>query len=250
MAQFLTTADSVSRIEAVMRQAEGDLYLVSPFVQLSERYRRRLADADDAGVTTHLVCRAGDLKADQRETLASLSGLRLYDSPKLHGKVFLNGRGAVLTSFNLYEASEQNHETGVWLCAEADREAYGDVRREVASIVGHATEVPSGGAPGSGASGRAARGEGGRSATRGRKKTPAPPVRGHCVRCGEDVAYDPARPYCPTCFRQWTRFRNPAYGDDRCHGCGREEAGAFSLEKPECRRCYRRNAERRAAAAA
>ena len=247
MADFLTTADSIARIEGVIRQADGDLHLVSPYVQLSERYRRRLADADADGVTTHLVCRARDLKADQQAFLSSLSRLRLYDAPKLHGKVFVNGRGAVLTSFNLYEASEQNHETGVWLCADADRQAYDDVRREVASIIGHATEVRPDKAPSAKTEAPKAKEGRGRFLV---KAKGAPPAAGHCIRCGAGVDYDPKRPYCPACFRQWARFKNPAYGDDRCHGCGGEDAKAFSLEKPECRRCYKRNARRAQAAAA
>lgn len=246
MADFLTTADSIARIETVMRQARGDLYLVSPFVQLSERYRRRLADADTAGVTTHLVCRVADLKADQRAALSSLSGLRLYDAPKLHGKVFVNDRGAVLTSFNLYEASEQNHETGVWLCADADRQAYDDVRREVASIINHAAEVPIDGATGTRTT--SSKGKKGRGRFLVKAGKGAPPASGHCIRCGTDVDYDPKRPYCPGCFRQWARFKNPTYGDDRCHGCGREDEKAFSLEKPECQRCYKRNARKATAA--
>lgn len=246
MARFLTTADSISHIESVMRQAKGDLYLVSPFVQLSERYRRRLADADREGVRVHLICRVKELKSDQKKALSSLSNLHLYDAPKLHGKVFVNERGAVITSFNLYEASEQNHETGVWLCAEEDTEAYGEARREVLSILSHAKEVS------------VRQASGGRTDTkadtrRGRRSTrfearskghSAPQNQGHCIRCGTGINYDPKKPYCPQCFSQWARFKNPTYADDRCHGCGKEEAKAFSLEKPECYACYKKHAKR------
>ena len=243
MAQFLSTADSIARIETVMRQAHGDLYLVSPFVQLSERYRRRLADADARGVTTHLVCRAAKLKPDQRAALSALSRLRLYDAPKLHGKVFVNDRGAVLTSFNLYEASEQNHETGVWLCADADRQAYADARREVASIIGHAAEVPLDGPTGTPTR------PGGRKGRGPLLVRASPPATGHCIRCGTRVDYDPKRPYCRGCFRQWKQYEDPTYGDGRCHGCGRKDPKAFSFRKPECRRCYGQNAPRTTATA-
>lgn len=64
MAHFLTTAQAVAEIETVIQQADGDLFFVSPFVQLSERFRRRLADAAADGAAVHVVCRAGDLKAD------------------------------------------------------------------------------------------------------------------------------------------------------------------------------------------
>lgn len=149
----------------------------------------------------------------------------------------------VLTSLNLYEASEQNYEMGVWLDADDDRAAFEDAMREVRSIITHATPVP---LPGGGRKGRGGAKRDGLLVRN--KRAPGPPDTGHCIRCGADVSYDPAKPYCAKCFRQWARFRNPAYADDRCHGCGREEPKGFSLEKPECRRCYKRNAGRKTAA--
>ena len=141
MAQFLTTKGSIARIEDVFTFARGELHLITPFVQLTDTHVRRLRDADARGVRTTLVCRYDDLKQEERRFFADLANGRVFDDPDLHAKCFINERGLVLTSLNLYAASEQNNEMGVWLDAQEDREAYERAVEEAQSIREHAREV-------------------------------------------------------------------------------------------------------------
>lgn len=246
MARFLTTAQSASEIEIVIQEAKTDLYIVSPYIKLSERYRRRLTDANERGVHIHVACRIKDLDQKQKEALAPLENLTLYDDPKLHAKSYASERGVVVTSLNLYESSEGNSEMGVRLDAADDRAAFADATREIASVFTHATPVPF--SSGGGAKTSKARGKPSRKSKVGRvftagRKAKTTPEQGHCIRCGTGTDYNPKKPYCGRCFRQWLRFKNPTYADDRCHGCGAQDENAFTLEKPECYACYKRNAK-------
>lgn len=240
MARFLTTKGSLYEIENVIQRARRRLTVITPFVQVSDDFARRLRDADENDVEIRLVCRVGSLAEKQKEALGEYRNLSVYDDPKLHAKCFVNDDGLVLTSLNFYEASEQNNEMGVYLDAKTDRAAYEEAVREAESIV-RAAGPPVGLGSRAPKSKRSEKRGAGNFIARGRKAG-APPKGGHCIRCGTGTDYDPAKPYCARCFRQWLRFKNPTYADDRCHGCGAEDAKAFSLEKPECYTCYKRNA--------
>ena len=241
MARFLTTKGSLFEIENVIQRARRRLTIITPFVQVSDDFARRLQDADQKDIEIRLVCRVGSLAEKQKAALAEYRNLVVYDDEKLHAKCFVNESGLVLTSLNFYEASEQNNEMGVYLDSETDRAAYEEAVREADSIVRAAGPPVDFGSSRSKPK-RSGKKGAGNFITRGRKAKAAP-TGGNCIRCGTGMDYDPKKPYCGRCFRQWLRFKNPTYADDRCHGCGAEDAKAFSLEKPECYACYKRNAK-------
>lgn len=59
---------------------------------------------------------------------------------------------------------------------------------------------------------------------------------GACLRCGSEVPFDPAKPYCASCFASWKRFSNENYVEKHCHDCGGSHRA--SMAKPLCRSCY------------
>lgn len=257
MARFLTTKGALAQIETVISTARRELHLISPFVQLTDAHARRLIDADARAIQISLVCRYDALKADERAFFAGLGNARVLDDPDLHAKCFINERGLVLTSLNLYGASEKNNEMGVWLDVEEDTEAYQAALLEARSIRDYATEVArveaiQGEVRAFGAgpiqrsrSSRRANGQG----SDGRlpaKTSQAQPLQVHtsegvCIRCGGSVVYDPSRPYCRGCYSEWKEWANPLYEDRHCHSCGRANGG-YTMEKPECYACYKENA--------
>lgn len=255
MADFLTTKNSLAQIERIIQTAERVLTIITPFVQISDDFARRLRDADHEGTLIRLVCRTADLTLAQKRILTGFDNLTVYDDAKLHAKCFINERGVVLTSLNFYQASEQNNEMGVYLDAKEDRAAYQDAVREADSIIKSAEEFP--------LPQEATKRNAGARAPKSVKKKPSVKERlgfgrggarkkvksagGHCIRCRSETDYNPRKPYCMSCFRQWSRYSNPSYADNHCHGCGAEEAKAFSLEKPECYSCYKRNGSKKAA---
>lgn len=237
MARFLTTTDSIARTEAVIKQSQRRLILISPYVQISERYMRRLSDADNRGVQIDLVCRVEDLKADQRSLLTNLDNLTLYDDPRLHAKCFACEKGLVLTSLNFYEASEANYEMGIYLDVEDDEVLYREAMNEARHIIEHATEVTLD-RPKSSTSKKAASGHRSRKMKQSSSKLP---TSGHCLRCGASIDYDPSAPYCPEHYYEWKEYENWSYKDDFCHSCGTKRRRSVSREKPECTECFKVN---------
>jgi hypothetical protein len=59
---------------------------------------------------------------------------------------------------------------------------------------------------------------------------------GFCIRCAASIPLNREKPYCADHYREWSKWKNPDYGDKFCHACG-EERGA-TMNKPLCRDCY------------
>lgn len=236
MPLFLDNAASNARIIDTIKKADDALLLISPYVQLSPAVSRWLATVDKKGVRTDLICRVPDLSGSEKAKLSAYENLTVYHYEDLHAKCYANASGVVLTSLNLYDASRKNSEMGVYFDAGDDPVLYREAMDEARHLLEHADAVDVGGLKP--AKKRTV------WLSRSSRKTSeaARTLTGFCIRCGANVAYGPDKPYCAACFRQWARFKNPAYADDRCHGCGTEQGGGFSLEKPECYQCYKKHA--------
>ena len=72
---------------------------------------------------------------------------------------------------------------------------------------------------------------------KGAQTTAQTPVKGFCIRCGNSIAANAARPYCNRCFTIWNKFKNPEFEEKHCHICGKEHK--VTMEKPVCLKCYR-----------
>ena len=207
MAQFLTTAATVAAIEHLIRAAKRDVLLISPYLQLSGRFTERLSEADQRGVRTTFVYGKTDLHEREVAQIAQLqhSELRYYEH--LHAKCYVGERSLVLTSMNLYAASERNREMGVLLDMKRDKVAFAEARQEAYAIRDLAEE-----------------------------KTLIALESGFCVRCRKEIDHNPESPYCYGCWQTWARFGNPYYEERACHGCGQDYA--TTMEKPLCQACY------------
>ena len=297
MIRFLTTTGTAAEIEKIVRSAQKELTLVSPYLQLSSQLAERMLAAEKRGATVRLVYgKERNIAADTRRKLSKLNDLRLFFYEDLHAKCYYSEEALVLTSMNLYEYSEKNNrEMGI--VASGGEAVYRDAKTEVEDIIVQAEpatlaasgsntdakpqkdssekEVPlSSGERASASENTSASGgmmESLRTAfgvgPAGKDQWQGPPSRNpsivrkskqqsssedFCIRCREDIPYNPGRPYCRSCFRSWAKWENPEYEEDYCHGCGREmdvqvKAGPLtgsysfppsSMDRPECRSCY------------
>ena len=217
MAEFLTTQGTSYYIEHIITNAKNKLVLISPYLQLSRTLFERLRDADKRNVKITLVCRRGALKPDERSQLQQLKNLSLYFHENLHAKSYFNEECMVITSMNIYEASEKNREMGILIRKEDDNEIFSDGVREAKSIVDSSTKDD-------------LRKQKEESYYTRAKQT------GYCIRCRIPIPYDLDRPYCRDCFSEWVVWENPDYEESCCHTCGKPTP--TSMAKPECYSCY------------
>jgi hypothetical protein len=233
MAEFITTKGAAYHLERIISGASRHLTLISPYLQISDVFLQRLHDAGRRGVTTTIVYGKSDLRTGEDAKVRNVRGVRLLYLQNLHAKCYFNETDMIITSMNMFEASEQNREMGIYLVA--GEPAYAGAVREAESIIAAAqVRQPTGRV-------EEARQSEGPFTVFGRllsKAYSAVGTQGHCIRCGEAVRLDPDRPFCRTCYNVWSVYSNQDYKERFCHECGRSEL--TSARRPLCLTCFRK----------
>lgn len=221
MSKFLRTSDISAAIDRVIYDAKDEIRIVSPYLDIHNQNIERLQSASKKGVRIILIHGKTELKPDMNQKLSTVHNLERYYYPELHAKCYMNEDTAIVTSMNLvmYSASN-NREMGILIEKCIEDSVYIDIRNEVDFLLEN-SEKPS-------------------------KKIISPQSkkrnsnkritqRGFCIRCGEEIPFNPNRPYCGDCFGVWQRFGNPYYEEKFCHSCGQIET--TSMDSPLCMGC-------------
>ena len=229
MPKFQTTEDINASIVRIIREAEKELVLVSPYLKFSDRLKGHLEDklrgAPDLLVQI-VHGKKKKLDQDVSEWLRSWPKVKKTFRENLHAKCYLNEKEAIVTSMNLYEYSQQNNdEMGILVSQEEDTALYKNIREE-AERIGSLSEPKKPRRPKA------------RAASK-------PPAKGFCIRCKTEIPAKPMEPYCEGlepflkgCYTSWNRFKNADYEEKHCHTCGKEHKATMS--KPVCLTCYRK----------
>jgi phosphatidylserine/phosphatidylglycerophosphate/cardiolipin synthase-like enzyme len=135
MASFLLVHGVTWHTEAIIKGSRERLFLVSPFVRLSDALLQCIKEAGQR-VPTSIVFREFDLPALLVQELRQVKKLTLLQNPAVHSKCYLNEQTMVVTSMNL-SAFEGSHdfEMGVLIDKELDANLYQSAFDEVIRIV-------------------------------------------------------------------------------------------------------------------
>ncbi|MES2639596.1 MAG: phospholipase D-like domain-containing protein [Myxococcota bacterium] len=245
----------------VINEAQTVVALVTPYFTPWEHLRFAIENARVRNVEVILILRGGDTEKQNRETAVYYTqrGVKVALLERLHAKLYISEKTAMVTSMNLVSASA----SGSWEIAatahkEEDPEAYKELTRcfnEILAQVNlaalrsklaapgaapHVAPRPAGSKPTSALVPTApiARAPTVKAPT---VKAPATPKRaatrfGSCIRCADPVPANPERPLCKECYTAWAKYENPAYEEKYCHGCAKKTPTSFT--KPLCRPCY------------
>ena len=232
MAEFLTTMGTSSRIEDIMITARKEIFLVSPFLQLSKTFYERLKDASENAISIKIVYGKDELKPNERNSLANIKNLELFFCENLHAKCYFNESKMVITSMNMYEFSQKNNrEMGVLIDHTKDQELFESAKKEALSIIKSSETI------------RLYKSERFSPKKDDYQKYFADPkkdynqgYKGYCIRCSKRIPLDPGRPYCNDCYSVWAQYENPDFPENNCHVCGEYEH--TSMIKPLCYDCF------------
>ena len=111
--EFLTTKQIVGSIESLIKDANEELVIVTPYVQLSPLFFERLMDAADRNVKIDFVFGKREINYEEEEKITYIKNINLFFLQNLHAKCYLNESKVIITSMNLYEYSENNREMGI-----------------------------------------------------------------------------------------------------------------------------------------
>jgi len=208
------------------------LRLVSGYFDPKDQIVAALRKALTAGVSITLITRGGGSRARHLETTAHFRelGMDVRFVSWLHAKLYVSDREAIATSMNLTENTADNA-GDMAVCVTKNENPAG--YRQLCAAFDHFLDQAT-----------LADLEKGQLAGNVDDSAPKAPLErrspkktnGHCIRCGADVALNPAKPLCRTCYEAWATYENPAYKEKFCHACG--SATRTSFEKPVCRACF------------
>jgi len=230
LVKFLTTIGISNAIETIIRKARKQLVIVSPYLKLSKSLLERLQNADERVDEIIFIYGKEELKDEERGKLLKLTNLKLYFREDLHAKCYFNETQMVISSMNLYESNgNKNREMGLLITRdhEEDITIYDEAIQEVIEIIKSEDTVE-------------------KKTKDVEEKETKIEVKielqtketGFCIRCHDQIKYNPKRPYCNDCYTIWVEYNNPDYIDSYCHRCGKYNDSTKVY--PLCNSCYKK----------
>jgi phosphatidylserine/phosphatidylglycerophosphate/cardiolipin synthase-like enzyme len=143
MSKYLRTSAISANLEELIREAREKLYIISPYLKLSDSIKELLNDKEREKVDVRIIFGKQELNPTEMSFLNSLKYVRLYFSKNLHAKCYLNEKKMIISSMNLYEFSQQNNrEMGILIEreVESDTTVYDDAWKDIESIQHNATD--------------------------------------------------------------------------------------------------------------
>ena len=243
-------------IDAI-NEARNQLIFVSPYIELWGHLRQTLNAASSRGVRSTLYVREDQAsKLDQKDLTVIFDKIHLVEN--LHAKIFLFDDRILVSSMNLYDFSQRaSRDIAIEIMDEQQKT---EIRRYIgqqlmpASKPYHEARSPETGRSKAKPTSTTTK-KTGASKSGKLKETPSGILHnlgqmletailsmtsdqpGVCIRCGDDIDFNPEKPYCYKCFKSWQRYSNPDYEEDFCHSCGRDEF--TTMAKPVCYSCYK-----------
>jgi len=138
MAKYLRTSSITAELENLIREARKELYIISPYLKLSDNMKELLNDKEREKVDVRIIFGKQELAPIEMSYLEKLKYVRLYFSKNLHAKCYLNENKMIIASMNLYEFSQQhNREMGILIdtADENDKIVYEDASNDIESIM-------------------------------------------------------------------------------------------------------------------
>jgi hypothetical protein len=218
MAKFISKQDSSIEFENLVRNTRSNLYLISPYLDVSESLIQILKIANNPNLKITLIYKTGMLSQSTKKQLYEVNNLSLRHILNLHAKCCFNEGSMIIGSLNIFEKSAlYSREMSILLNAAEDGQIFSKALDEVKFIIDSSViddEQPV----------RKQTGTGGQTQT-----------SGFCIRCRHVIPYNLSKPFCESCYKGWEEFENPDYEETFCHSCGSQAVTALS--RPQCFKC-------------
>jgi len=224
MAKFLDTFGISSELAQIIKGAKDKLILISPYLQIGDKFKEMLEDQDKLKLDIRIIYRENKLQPQENNWLKSLKSVKTSICKNLHAKCYLNEKEALITSMNFYEFSQvNNNEMGIVVYKSEDEQLYNAINEEANRLKRISEEI---------------------KVTVEKiisKEELSKNGKGHCIRCGTNIKMDPEHPYCLTDYQKWKEFEDETYVEKTgfCHMCGKSHTS--SMKKPVCMVCYKKN---------
>ena len=241
MGKFLNPKDLKANLYRIFKEAEEEIIIISPFIQLSDETRTLLRPKQKIK-DFQITILYGKNEQDPSKSLnpidyrffSEFKNHEILYNANLHAKYYANEREAIITSLNLHQFSLQNNiEVGTLL-----KESWGPIGNFITgntedvdafnyfnkvleqSEAVHVAEVDSRGRSSSVISDNA------------KHYFKGNPSLGYCIRSGEKILFNLKKPFSDRAYLEWIKYKNETYKENYCHFSGEKSNGQTSFAKP------------------
>ena len=254
MAELLTDRDLRHAIESEIKNAKKFIFIVSPYIDLDADMVKAFSSLNSEVIKV-IVYRQADktnfksgISDASRKFLKSSSNIELVEVKNLHAKFYINEEVGLISTMNLTKSSNHNYEIGVDINKEEDDEMYFECleyliqdiflsqdsnidMERIKNIIPKRPFILD-----TIAKSVFINGEEFNINTFKSFHEFCNTKHGYCIRCSSTaIAFYPNQPFCPKCFSEWNKFKNPDYAEKYCHRCGRESN--TEINEPLCDNC-------------
>lgn len=242
MAKFLNTTGVSYHLEELIKGTKDKLFLISPYLQFSERIKEHLSNLNIQKRDIRIVYRENKLQIEENNWLESQIGIRTSLCRNLHAKCYINEKEAIITSMNLYEFSQQNNnEMGIYISRDQDSDLYNSTLEEVQRLLTISEEIRV----------TVKKVTADTPPKTEKKVVEAKPVftkssnkqAGYCIRTGVAIPFNVEKPMSYEAFKFWSKYNDPDYTEKFCHFSGEPSNGETSVNKPILKRNWKKAKE-------
>jgi hypothetical protein len=264
MARFINENELNHELNKILSGAEEQLFLISPYIKLHDRYKSTLKDKKGNPSLAIIIVfgkneddKSRSMGLAELEFFKEFPNIEIRYEKRLHAKYYANENFAIQTSMNLYSYSQDNNiETGVltktsftgnlfnennldndaWVyfnkvIIQAELLFKKEPRYESAMLgltkkYTHSNIVTD----------RLSEFFG--SSIKEDSTTVITEARfdsnliGYCIRTGKKISFNPEQPMTSDAFGNWSKFGNRNYPEKYCHYSGEPSNGETSFAKP------------------
>jgi len=226
---ILLTHQIPGKIIEIIQNSKEYCFLVTPYFQPWGILERELDKAARDNKKIIFIFRDQDDARFQFSFLNKEYGFDLVFVDRLHTKLYLNEKEALLSSMNLYDSSKENNfEVGYSFGSSTYSREFkeqiidDDILKSNPYII----------------KGRYFDGldenEQDNYHTNSKEE-------GKCIRCGTVINYNESMPLCNKCYSIWSSFKNRDYQENYCHKCGKQDSWSnITFGNPLCQSCKSR----------
>ena len=238
MAKFLNTTGVSYLLEELIKGTKDRLILISPYLQFNDRIKEHLHNLNLQKRDIRIIYRENKLQHDENNWLGSQIGVRTSICKNLHAKCYINETGAIITSMNLYEFSQQNNnEMGIYMTKLDDPDLYNSTCEEAQRLLTISEEIRV-----------TVKKVIADTTSKIDKKVFETPFVNHvvimqngfCIRTGSSIPFNIEKPMSYEAFRSWSHFGNVDYAENYCHFSGEESNGETSVYRPILKRNWKK----------
>lgn len=255
MPQFLHHENIKKELLNLFKEAEEILFLVSPFIQLSDEMKSSLSRKKN-DISFEIVVLFGkneqnlskSLSREDMEFFKQFQNVQIFYQADLHAKYYGNETKSIVSSLNLHQFSVKNNiEIGIllerkFLNLNGDKQLDTEIFEYIKEVIEHSEIVYEHTTKQKNSFFGFIKGEKKRKVSYDATEIVYQDIHiksihksnrsGYCIRSGVEITFNLNAPFSKEAYLSWSKWKNKNFKENFCHYSGEPSNGETSFSKP------------------